>query len=185
MAVDSLNIWKSTLSSLPKVTDGSWSSSFSSWYANRIIAISPDPSVLIPAGFLFTFNVAIFSSMLSSLTPVPTAAAGILGFANAWEAALLASTAVMGPGSALVPPSPPTIFSVVITTVIDPASIALGKAKLLELVTAPPETDANNSLFPEKFRDATLLLTITVTGLDSTPIPAGPLPLVAASVPLT
>ena len=182
MAVDPLNLWRSTLAALPPTT-GAWAPSFSSWYAGRIVGISPDPLVLVPAGFLFTFNVAIFSSMLSALAPVPTAAAGILGFANAWEAALLASTAIMGPGSALVPPSPATIFSVVITTLIDPASIALGKAKLLELVSAPPETDANDSLFPEKFREATLLLTITVTGLNSVVPPVGPLPLTAPQTP--
>jgi len=182
--IDALPVWKSTLAALPPTT-GAWSPAFSAWYAGRIIAISPDPLVLVPAGFLFTFNVATFSTMLSALAPVPTAAAGILGFANAWEAALLASTAIMGPGSALVPPSPATIFSVVILTVIDPASIALGKAKLLELATAPPETDANDSLFPEKFRDATLLLTITVTGLNSIPPIVGPLPLTAPMVPLT
>ena len=80
---------------------------------------------------------------------------------------------------------PNTIFSVVNTTVIDPTSIALGKAKILELVTAPPVSDPQLSQFPTKFREATLLLTITVSGLDSTPPGGGgPLPLVAANIPI-
>lgn len=187
MAVDVLQDWKDTLAALPKVADTSWAANFAGWYADRIVGITTNPANLVPVGFTFTFAQPVFAAQLLALTPVGDALSGITGFANAWETALLATTVAVSPGSAIPPPTPPTIFSVVTTTVIDPASIAAGKAKILELVTAPPVADAQNSLFPVKFRDATLLLTITVTGLDSQPPPSagpGPQPLVAANVPL-
>ena len=182
MSLEPLSVWKSTLAALPPTNTGAWSANFASWYATRTLPISPDPSVFLASGFLFTFNSAIFQTQLSALMPVNNAVAGITGFANAWEAAILASTVLVAPGSALVPPSPPTIFSVVATSIIDAPSIALGKLKLLELVSAPQVPDANDSQFPEKFRDATMLLTFTVTGINS--IAPVPTPLVAPLIPL-
>jgi hypothetical protein len=180
MSLEPLSVWKSTLAALPP-TAGAWYIPFASWYAARILPISPDPGVFVAAGFLFTFNVSVFQTQLSLLTPVNNALAGITGFANAWEAAILASTVVVSPGSALVPPTPATTFSAVATSLIDTTSIALGKAKLLELVSAPQVPDANDSEFPEKFREATLLLTMTVTGINSiVPVPT---PLTAPFVP--
>jgi hypothetical protein len=187
MTIDGLGTWQSELALLPKVADTSWANNFASWYADRIIGITTDPTKLVPTGFVFTFAQSLFASSLLSLTPTADTTAGITGFANAWETALNATVAVVGPGSFIPPSTPNTLFSVVTTTTIDPASIALGKAKLLELITAPPVADPLSSLFPEKFRDATLLLTITSIGLDSEPIPPGgpgPQPLTAANIPL-
>lgn len=184
MAVDPLVTWKSTLATLPKVSDTSWAANFASWYADRIVNIETDPSSFTASGFVFTFAKPIFQSQLLSLTPTNNALAGITGFANAWETALNASSVIVGPGSFQNPATPTTTFSAIISSTIDPTSIATGKAKILELVTAPPVADANDSQFPIKFREATLLLTITVIGLDSTPTPAGPLPLTVANIPL-
>lgn len=184
MAIDPLPVWQSTLAALPAVGDTSWALNFANWYADRIVAITTDPAALIPVGFTFPFPVALFATQLQAIAPNPSALAGITAFADAWEAAMLATIPSVSSGSAVPPPSPPTIFSVVISTVLDPAGIAAGKAKIIELAASPPVGDALNSQFPVKFREATLLLTITVTGLDSTPTPAGPLPLVAANVPL-
>jgi hypothetical protein len=167
MAVEPLQTWKDELENLPKVADGSWSLNFANWYADMISGIEPDSSALTPSGFVFTFPVAIFASALSALSPTTDAVAGITGFATAWETALLASTSVVGPGSFIPPATPATTFSVVASSLIDPASIAAGKAKLLELVTAPPAADAQDSEFPIKFREATLLLTFTVIGTNS------------------
>lgn len=182
MAIDALQIWKDELAALPKVADTSWAANFAAWYADRLAGITTSPSALVPTGFVFTFAEAIFAAQLLSLTPTTSALAGITGFANAWEAALNATTVVVGPGSFKPPSSPATLFSVVATTIIDPPSIALGKAKLLELVTAPPVADPQNSQFPVKFREATLLLTITVSGTNS--ITPTPTPLTVPLVPL-
>lgn len=185
MAVDPLNTWKTTLKDLPKVADTSWAANFAGWYADRIVNITTDPAALTPVGFSFPFDTATFETQLLALTPTPSALAGIQGFADAWEAAILATTPVVGPGSFIPPSTPETLFSVVTTTIIVPASIAAGKAKILELVSAPAVADAMDSEFPVKFREATLLLKIKVDGLDSTtPGDGGPLPLVADNVPL-
>jgi hypothetical protein len=187
MAIDPLSTWKSELANLPKVADTSWAANFANYYADRIVNITTDPSALVPSGFVFTFAKPVFQSQLLALTPTNSALAGITGFANAWEAAILASTVVVAPGSFKPPTSPTTLFSVVISTIIVPTSIAAGKAKIIELVSAPPVEDAMDSQFPVKFRDATLELKITVTGLDSQPIPPGgpgPQPLVVANIPL-
>lgn len=183
MAIEALQTWKDELEALPKVADPSWSLSFAGWYADMIANIEPDPLTFVASGFLFTFPTPIFAAGLSSLAPTVDPVAGILGIANAWETALLASLIVMGPGSILSPPSPATTFSVVAASIIDIPSIALGKAKLLELATSPPVADAQDSEFPVKFREATLLLTFTATGVNSiVPVPT---PLVAPLNPLS
>lgn len=182
MAIDPLSTWKSTLAALPKVADTSWAANFAAWYAGRIVAITTDPASLVPTGFVFTFNQALFASQLIALTPVNDALSGITGFANAWEAAILATTVVVAPGTFQPPTSPATLFSVIATTVIVPASIAAGKAKIIELASSPPVADVNDSEFPLKFREATLLLKINVTGTNSvTPTPG---PLSVLNVPL-
>ena len=187
MAVDPLATWKSTLAALPKVSDSSWADNFAAWYAGRIVGITTSPSAFVPTGFTFTFARSLFASNLRALGPTVSAVAGITAFANAWLAAMQASVAVVAPGSFKPPTTPKTLFSSIVSTMIDPASTTAARAKLIELVTAPAVDDANNSQFPVKFRDATLLLTITVTGLDSEPPPSagpGPQPLVVAGVPL-
>lgn len=152
-----------------------------------IMGIAPGVASFTPVGFVFTFQQAIFASALAALAPSPSSAAGIAGFATAWESAMLASTVVVGPGSFVPPPLPTSIFSAVFSTTIDASSIASGKNKIMELVSSAPVDDAQNSDFPVKFREATLLLTFTAIGLDSEPIPPagpGPQPFSAVNVPL-
>lgn len=187
MAIDGLGTWQSELANLPKVADNSWASNFSAWYASRLTGITTDPSFLVPTGFIFTFAQGVFTGQLVTLTPTDNATTGITNFANAWETALNATTVVVAPGTFKPPTSPTTLFSAIISTTIDTASIAAGKAKLLELVSATPVADPLDSLFPTKFREATLLLTITVIGLDNQPPPSvgpGPQPLTVSAVPL-
>lgn len=184
MPIKPINDWKSSLKDLPKVADTTWALNFANWYANNITSISPDPTMYTDPGFTFTFQSSIFQAQLLTLMPTLNALQGITGFANAWEAAILASIALSAPGAILMPASPATTFSTVITTLIDPASIVLGKAKILELASASPVENANDSQFPVKFREATLQLTFTVVGLNSVPPPAGPQPLTAANIKL-
>lgn len=180
--IDPLSTWQSTLAALPKVGDNSWALNFANWYAGRIAAIQPDPTKLVATGFVFTFQSPTFASNLQTLGPTASATAGITGFADAWLTAMDASTAVVAPGTFKPPSSPATTFSIVASTVIDPASKTAARAKLLELITAPPVADPLLSQFPVKFREATLLLTITVTGTNSaSPTPA---PLTVSAVPL-
>lgn len=183
--IDPLPTWKSELEAIEPAADPvTAAKNLATWYSERIAGIQPDPTALVASGFVFNFALPIFQSQLLALTPVTTPIEGIKKFADAWEAAMLATVVVVAPGSFIPPTSPPTLFSVVLTTLIDPPSIQLGKLKILELVASPPASSAPDSKFADKFFEATSLLTITVTGLDSTPPPAGPLPLTAPLVPL-
>ena len=190
MAVDPLSIWTEELEKLPPVGDLSWAPNFANWYADRIVDIEPDDTMLdVSTGFTFVFNTALFATTLALLPPVPVALAGITGLALAWETALLttiySATLNVSSGAFVPPASPGTIFSSVAGVEIDAASLIAGKAKIMELAVAPPTGEVDTSQFPLKFREATLLLTITVEGMDSTPSSSGgPYPLTAAARPL-
>jgi hypothetical protein len=185
--IDPLATWKSTLAALPKVADTSWALTFANWVAARVVSITTDPaSLTLASPLLFTFNTASFASGLISLAPTNNPLAGITGFADAWANSIATITypasLLVAPGAFIPPTSPTTLFSAITAVSIDPASILSGKAKIIELAAAVPVADPNDSLFPEKFRDAFLELTITVVGLDST-VPT-PVPLTAANIPL-
>ena len=182
MAIDALSIWKTTLENLQPVGDVSWANNFADWIDQRVtnkLIVGKKVSQST-----FTFNKSVFAAQLQSLSYTEDALSGITNFANAWENAVLASTMVVPPGTYFESSSPKTTWSTVQSTVIDPASVQIGKLVIISLSAAPVATTAQNSLFPEKFRNAFLSLTVTITGLDSQTPPNGPMPLVlpAASV---
>lgn len=183
--IDPLAVWKSSLAALPKTANNSWAPNFATWYADRISGIEPLFIALdASAGFTFTFAKQVFETALLNLGPAASAVAGLTAFANAWQSAMLASTVVVLPGAFIPPSTPPTTFSSIIPPVVlDAPGIVAGKAKIIELASAPVVSDPNDSQFPVKFREATLELTITVTGLNSAA--PTPQPLIAAGVPLT
>ena len=170
-----LPAWKASIAAIPPSKGPVWANNFANWYATEIATIFPKPPTLVPTGFVFTFNTAVFITMLSKNPPTLDPVAGINGFANAWEAALLASVVVVSPGTYYGSPGPATTFSVVIASIIDVPSIALGKLHLLNLVAAPPAAGGADSKFPQIFREATLMLTMTVTGINSSAPTTSPL----------
>lgn len=189
MAIDPLLTWKSKLALLPKVATTAWAANFAEWYADRIVNITTDPTKLVPTGFLFTFDETTFADQLLALTPKSNALAGIQGFADAWETAisttLYPTTLALLPLTTLgTPPAatPATTFSVITSVLIVSASITAAKDKILELADSPTVADVNDSEFPQKFRDATLLLKINVTGKNS--VSPTPGPLSVSNVPL-
>jgi hypothetical protein len=176
------NVWLEEFDKLEKTNTPAWSVTMANWYADMITGIQPDPTIFTAVGFTFTFNPSVFATAMAAAAPSVDPFAGVSIIANAWESAMLAAIVVCGPGSILLPPSPATTFSVVSTTIIDIPSITLGKTSLLGLATAPQTNKGTDSQYPKKLREATLSLTITVSGLNSiTPTPA---PFVASSVPL-
>lgn len=188
MTVDILTTWKSTLFALPNVGSSIWSTNFSQWYADRIANIEPNPTSLVPTTFVFTFPVSTFATALAALTNTNNATTGITGFADAWKSAIqtmaFPATLSVATGAFEPPATSASTFSSVASVVIDPASITAAYNKILELATSP-NVSGDASEFPKKFRDATLLLTITVSGDDSTtPGDGGPLALTVANIPL-
>ena len=184
--IDPLDKWKKTLNDLSKSSDPVWATKFANWYAERIANIAPDPSFLTAVGFVFAFPTPAFASALMALPPTTSAPAGIAGYAAAWETSILSIVYPVGisvsSGSSIPPTAPPTTFSAVTSVLIDPSSIAAGKAKILELINSKPVSNSNDSQFPIKFREATLMLKINVSGMNSQP--PTPVPLVAMNVPL-
>ncbi len=178
MTLESLSVWQSTFKTDIPPTDGpEWPDSFTDWYAARFD--SPNlslPGLTIAAPPLpVVFGKAAFKSIFSTLTAGLSQSAAMNIVANAWEAGLLASTVQVKVGDSIGAPSPATTWSSVSSSIFDAPSIALGKAKILELIGSPNVADAKDAQMPVKFREATLLLTVTTTGLNSvTPTP-GPL----------
>lgn len=191
MAIDPLSTWQDMLAILPKVGDNTWALNFGAYVANRVVTMEPDPTQLIlaapvPVGFTFIFEPATFAAQLLSLTPTSDPLSGITSFADAWENTIkgiifpVSLNVLLG---AIVPPaSPATTFSTITAVSISPESIALGKAKIVELATAPPVSDPKQSLFAVKFREAFLELKITVTGVNS--VAPTPAPLTAPNISL-
>ena len=197
MAIDALGpgpgTWKTTLAALPKVANDSWADNFAAWYAGRLTGIEPDSAALVPVGFVFTFPESTFADGLRALGPSEDALAAIEDFAAAWRTAIeemvYPTSLAVDVGTTVAPfsPAPNTTFSEITSVVIDSDSIDAAVEKIVELATASPVADPFDSEFPVKFREATLLLTITVTGKDSQPPPSagpGPQDLEAAAVPL-
>ena len=135
----------------------------------------------------FTFQKAIMLAQMLALAPSPDPVIPATLISQAWLAAATASIMIVSPGTAVGAAAPPTMFSVVIATIVDPPSLVLAQTALMAdliSVMSTPVDDYKDSDFGPAFRRAFLSLTYTVTGLDSTPTPAGPLPLIAAALPM-
>ena len=128
----------------------------------------------------FTFNKAAFMAALLTISIAPSAAIGAQNFATAWQMGMLASTIVVAPGAFIGVSTPPTLFSVVASSILDPVGIVAGKAILSSnLATALPVSDAQLSVIGPSFFAAFSLCSSTVTGMNSVSPPIGPLPLTA------
>lgn len=176
MSLDGLSTWKSTFkAAVPPVGDATWPDNFTNWYTARVNAPKLElPGLTIASGTLpVTFGSAAFLAVYATLAAGLTQAAAMGIIADAWEAGLNASSVAVVAGDSIGSPSPTTTWSVVNSCVFDAASITAGKAKIMELVGASNAADALDSEVPVKFREATLLLTVTTEGKDSTPSGSG------------
>jgi hypothetical protein len=108
----------------------------------------------------FTWAKSVFEAALSTGTKENLAAA--------WESAALGSSMAIPALSYIGSLTPTSQWSVVASVVVDPASVAAGKAKILsDLATIQNVSLANQSTFPVTLRAAFLLLTVTITGTDN------------------
>lgn len=134
----------------------------------------------------FTFQQAIFAAQLASIPPGPVAAVQAQLFANAWASAVQASILVVAPGAYFGAPAPPTLFSVVAATIIDPPSVIAASSFLaLQLAAAAPVAVGIQNTYGSAIHDAFLKLTATVTGINSVSPPAGPQPLIVPLSPFS
>lgn len=183
--IEILPLWKLELQKIKPSANSSFAKDIAQWYYLSTIGTQANPTIILAPGFLFTFQTAILETKLLTLGPSLNVVAQAIQLAEAWEAAILASTVVVAPGASLLPTTPATLFSVVSATVIDPDSIQIAKAKIVEILSSStPATSALDSKMADAFYEAATKLTITITGINSVPPPAGPLPLVAPKIPL-
>ena len=179
MALEPLTVWQATYADevVPTQDPVTGALNLANWAAARVNGNLNLAGVGGP-GMIFTFNSAAWAAALQLLPPTPLAEIGATNFANSWSTAMAASLAITQPGTSVTPtPLPPTTFSVVNATIIDPTGITAGNLKLIELKDAEPSSNPLEVPLVEFLRDAFLLLTITTSGLDSVPTPAGPNPL--------
>ncbi len=189
MAMEVLATWQDEYADLPSASTAlAGTANVANFVADMVAGITPDQLTLnTAAGFTFTFNTALFTTGLLAMAATPVTAVGVAAMAAAWQAAILTTIFpvtlnVTAGALTTTPGTPATTFSAVTAVIIDPPSIVLAVAKLTELALSAPTADPLMSDFPVKMREAFALLSITVTGLDST-VPV-PIALVAALVPL-
>lgn len=186
MPIDPEQQWTDAFANLATDKSPNWAMAFASAVDERVTGKAQLTGIL--GSVTFTFNKALFATQLMSLSPSPVAPAAMMGFANAWATAMSASQMVVAPGSAFGAPAPPTLWSVIFTSMLDAPMIQSGKAFLASTLSAlPPAKNAKDSKFGATFRSAFLMCTASITGLNSLPIPPagpGPLPFAAPFTPL-
>jgi len=174
MTIDALAIWQSEWALLPKVSDDSWKTNMASYIAARLDGKLSLSGYLPPTGVSFIFNTAVFISSLSGVTS--GTGDGVSKIAQGFKAAAeTPGSLIVAPGTAVGSASPATTFSVVSSSVL---SGSAAEAKIAELASAPLVDSAADSDFPVKLHAAALLLTATVSGLNS--VAPTPSPLIDA-----
>lgn len=175
--LDPADTWAKKFKDLKPVADPSWSMTLATTVGSLVTG-KLEIATIMGSPATFNFMVPTFAGALASLAPVQTAPEGAKGFADAWEAAINSSIMLVLPGAYVGAPAPPTLYSVVFSTIVDPPSVALAKVGLISaLVAIKPSEDAAKD-FASAFRNAFLALTWTTQGLNSLPPPpAGPGPL--------
>ena len=170
--------WSGTYrSDIPPDTGNLWKINLCNWLDSMVNSLIQLNGMLGP-GLQFIFNKSVFLAGLDGIASVPTPN-GIQKIADAWQSSMSSSTWTVPAGSYIGAPTPTTTFGPVPPPVATPdaGTLASGKNIILTLLQSVPVADAALSEFPVKLRDATLGITVTTVGVDSTPTPAGPLPL--------
>lgn len=186
MPMDPEPKWKEALGSIAPASGVQWAMKM----ADAVDGLCTSKAQLsgITGSVTFTFNKAIFAAQLLAVAPSPTTAIAAQVMANCWATAMQASMIVVAPGSSFGSPAPPTLWSVVIMSMLDVPSIMLAKTALIaELTVLQFVKEEKKSPLGPAFRNAFLKCTATVNGLNSLPPPPagpGPLPLIVPVVPL-
>jgi len=174
--------WKTTFASLPQSDNQSVAAQNLADAVDGLTTNKLEVPAITGTPASFTFNKSVFKSQIESLSPTDDADQGAENFATAWKSAIDASTMLVVTGASVGIPTPATTFSVVTSTVIDPASSSSAKSTLKnDLKNLPQVSSALASEFGPKFRQAFLNLTVTVTGVNSVAPTPGPLVLTSSS----
>lgn len=165
MSIQTITTWRNTFADIPLVATQLWKQNWADWIESNV-------SGMKLAGYTplnnvnFTFSKSTFASTLIDSVPGVDAR---INLANAYEAAVLASTML------ITPPLTSPAFTAVTSCIVDPASIVVGKTKILTTDITQVITDAKNATIVQSFYDAFKALTYTVVGViggNPTTLPA-------------
>jgi len=171
MAIDNIGVWRSTFNALPKVLNKSWAAAFATWVDDRVTG-KAQLTGITTATPPFTFSKSTFQAQLEALKVTSISAIGGNNFGTAWEAAINASLTLTVVAGDFTAPGDATTWSSVTLAEIDAPSVLAAKAALIAALTNSNKcNNTANSDFPKSFRDAFLMLTGSVTGMNSLPIP--------------
>jgi hypothetical protein len=181
--IDALDIWLAEFEKLPNDPTGDMAPTNIANFVNDRVTGKLDTSTSIvkwdPAP-AFTWQKSIFEDTIRTLSKVPaiTPIIPAIQIATGWQNAVLASTIVIQPQAKMNPPFPATTgIAATVTSIIDPASVALGYAYLVaQLSNVIPVLTRSASVFPRAIREAFLMITVTISGVDTKPPPTGPIP---------
>ena len=183
MPIDKLDIWLDKFAALPQDPTGDLAPRNIAEFVDQRVSSKLETNTNMvqwtPAP-TFTWQKSIFESTLKILCKIPSPLAIIpaTSLATSWQTATLASSFAIQPQAKMNKPLPATNgIAATAVAVIDPPSVALAYAYLLpQLIAVPATSDPKEAVFPKAVRQAFLMLTYTITGVDTTPTPAGPIP---------
>jgi hypothetical protein len=181
--IDALDIWLDEFEKLPNDPTGDMSPTDMANFINDRVTGKLDTSTSIvkwdPAPS-FTWQKSIFEDTLRAISKVPSSDPIIpaIKIATGWQNAVLASKVLIQPQAKMNPPFPATNgIAATAVSIIDPASVALGFAYLvIQLSGVVPVPTRKGAVFPRAIREAFLMLTVTISGIDTQVPPVGPIP---------
>lgn len=183
MPIDSLSIWLDEFEKIPQDPTGDLAPKYLAEFVDKrvtekldtdskIVKWNPPPT--------YKWKKEIFEAVLRIICKAPVNAPLLpaIKMADAWQKATLASTFLIEPNAKMNPPFPATNgIGAAPVAIIDPASVALAYAYLVaQLSSVLPVPQQRGAVFPRAVRQAFLMLTYTITGIDTKPPPTGPIP---------
>jgi hypothetical protein len=191
LATDPLDIWLDEFEKIPQDPTGDLApknlADFVDQRVTRKLETSSQVVQWTPAP-TFTWQKATFESTLRILCKIPSVLplTPAIQMATAWKTATLISTFMIQPQAKMNPPAPATTgIAATAGAVIDPASVELAYVYLVaQLGSVVPVSNQKGAVFPRAFRQAFLMVTYTISGIDTTPPPAGPIPFMYPMTPV-
>jgi hypothetical protein len=167
MTIGTLTQWKDAYALIPLVSTDAWKENLTVYIEDLIV----DMNLKTYATPSFTWGRAAFKSAL-----VGAPGAGVSEMQTGFTNSIAASTWLIPSGTTFGGGTLAETFSAPGVAAPDVASVSAGATKIGELESTPPVGTFEDCLFPEILRAAFLLLTYTVTGINSVPpAPFGPI----------
>lgn len=181
--IDDEDTWKENFALIPQDPTGALAPLAIATFVTGSVTLKLDTdssAVKFSPQPLYTWIQVSFQSALAqiAMVPSPVNLAPAIQIGSGWAQSTTASQLIITPGASMNPPPTGTNgIAAVAVAVIDPLSVTKATADLIkELAAAPPATDPLDAILPVAVRKAFLGLRFLISGIDTTPTPAGPIP---------